>query len=91
MSVDVHEVRGRVSGVGGIRARVGTVGQIGGKVTLPSVMRQEEYEGPYTVTPRLDEQVLQTAHKSMTDDVTVEVIPVVYTSNIHGGKTVVIG
>lgn len=91
MSVDLHEVRGRVSGVGGVTARVGTVGQVGGTVTLPSIARQDPYDGPYTVTPRLDEQVLPTAHKSMTGDVTVEVIPVVYTSNVHGGKTVVIG
>lgn len=35
MSEDLHEIRGRVSGVGGVNARVGTVGQVGGRVTFP--------------------------------------------------------
>lgn len=81
ITVDVHEVR----------ARVGTVGRVGGRVTLPSISRPEEYTGPYTVTPRIEEQVLATSQRFMTDNVTVETIPVTYTTNIHGGKTVVIG
>ena len=51
----------------------------------------DPYEGPYEVTPRLTEQVLETIHKTMRDDVTVHEIPVVMTSNVYGGKTVVIG
>lgn len=35
MSGEIHEIRGLVSGVGGITARVGTVGQVGGRVTFP--------------------------------------------------------
>ena len=91
MSVDLHEVRGRVSGVGGITARVGTVGQVGGQVTLPRIATQDPYTGPYRVTPRMHEQVLPTSLKSMTDDVTVEIIPVTYTHNEQGGRTVLIG
>lgn len=49
------------------------------------------YEGAYEVTPNFDEQVLETNGKRMTDDVTVHVIPVTWTTNIHGGQTVVIG
>lgn len=49
------------------------------------------YDGPYEVTPRFVEQMLQTNGKTMGDDVTVHAIAVVETTNIHGGKTVVIG
>lgn len=51
-----------------------------------------EYEGPYTVIPVLhDAQELETKGKRMADDMTVEAIPVVITSNPYGGRTVVIG
>lgn len=50
-----------------------------------------EYEGEYEVTPRLYEQSLATTDKALRDDVTVHQIPVVYTSNIYDGMTVVIG
>jgi hypothetical protein len=50
------------------------------------------YVGDYTVTPRLGEQVvLETAQKSMTQNVTVEQIPMYETTNLQGGKTVIIG
>lgn len=52
----------------------------------------EEYEGPYSVTPRLyygDE--LATRGYLMRDNVIVNAIPVVQTTNIYGGQTVVIG
>ena len=56
-----------------------------------SLVKNPDYEGEYTVTPRLYDQYLETNNKVMTDDVTVYEIPVVYTSNVYGGKTVVIG
>lgn len=50
------------------------------------------YTGEYTVKPKLYlEQTLETEGKQMLDDVTVLEIPVTTTSNIYGGKTVVIG
>lgn len=50
-----------------------------------------EYEGEYEVTPRLYEQSLETTNKALRNDVTVRQIPVVYTSNLYDGQTVVIG
>ena len=45
----------------------------------------EEYEGPYEVTPlAYDEQVLATANKQMSQDVTVHKVPFYETSNEHG-------
>lgn len=51
-----------------------------------------DYEGETTVRPRIGEaQILDTSLTVLHQDVTVEQIPVVTTSNIYGGKTVVIG
>lgn len=50
------------------------------------------YEGPYTVVSELhDAQTLATNGKRMTENMTVEPIPVIWTTNPHGGQTVVIG
>lgn len=91
MSTEMHKIRGTVSGVGGIVGRLTGQGQLGGTVTLPQIVGPPKYPGPYTVTSSLNEQVLDTSGLAMTDDVTIKEIPVVYTSNLFGGKTVVIG
>lgn len=50
------------------------------------------YTGSYTVVSALYEtQTMETNGKRMTDDVTIEPIPVTTTTNPYGGQTVVIG
>ena len=51
----------------------------------------EEYPGPYTVTPTRENQVLRTAQKVATRNITVFEIPYVEVSNLSGGKTATIG
>lgn len=51
----------------------------------------EAYDGPYVVTPAIDSQVLSTAQKRMTDNMTVKAIPYFRTSNPQMGETVYIG
>ena len=46
------------------------------------------YEGEYEVVPSLHEQVLQTRHKRMEDDVTVKEIPYAEAHNDAGGVTI---
>lgn len=89
--MDELHIRGTLSAVGGIRGHLGEIGQIGGDVTLPEVITAQPFEGPYTVIPRLYQQELATRGLAMSDDVTVKQIPVVYTSNLYDGKTVMIG
>ena len=73
-------ITGKISG-GGSRL----VGKIGVRM-LPY------YEGEYTVTPRLNESViLETEQKSMSQNVTVQPIPIYETENSAGGLTVIIG
>jgi len=42
------------------------------------------YEGPYTVVPEVNAQMLQTKDKKMTDNVTVTAIPYYEVSNTSG-------
>lgn len=49
------------------------------------------YTGDYIVTPRIEEQILETKNKSMKNDVVVEKIPYSEVANIGGGKTATIG
>lgn len=49
------------------------------------------YDGNYVVTPRIDEQIMATKHKVMSDDVTIKAIPFFDVSNTSGGSTVYIG
>ena len=58
-----------------------------GTVVYPT----DPYTGEYVVTPHFSEQTLPTNGKQMLHDVTVLEIPVVRTSNLQGGQTVVIG
>ena len=52
---------------------------------------RDGYEGPYSVTPQFEDQVLETKDKLMLDDVTVDAIAVSSVSNPAGGRTVYIG
>lgn len=49
------------------------------------------YDGEYEVTPKIDEQVLETKNKTMKKDLTIKSIPYYETSNLSDGKTVIIG
>lgn len=58
----------------------------GGGAALPA------YPGPYTVVPEAwFEQTFPTAGKRMTQDLTVDAVPYLLTSNESGGYTATIG
>lgn len=67
-------------------ADFGEVTEIGGG----SSASQGNYEGPYQVTPKKEEQILETNEKVMSDDVTVDGIPYYEVSNSSGGVTLII-
>lgn len=50
-----------------------------------------KYEGDYVVAPSISEQVLETASKMMTDNLTITEIPYSEVSNLSGGLTAKIG
>lgn len=51
----------------------------------------DSYKGKYEVTPKTSAQVLETAHKVMSKDVTVKSIPYYEVDNMQQGTTVIIG
>lgn len=46
------------------------------------------YEGEYTITPKIAEQVLATKNKTTTDNITVLAVPYSEVTNPQGGSTV---
>lgn len=83
------ELSGTLTSTGRLHGSlVGDNHKINGTLTIPSVVGAETYAGPYEVTPKAwEEQTLETAHKLMTDDVTVFRVPYYETSNLFDGKT----
>lgn len=63
----------------------------GWEVEFDNAKKTIYYDGEYEITPSLDEQTLETANKTMLDDVTVHQIQITRTSNPEGGLTVLIG
>lgn len=59
--------------------------------TVTKYIGGEKYEGSYVVTPKVREQTLHTANKSLENDVTIKEIPFFKVSNNSGGNTVYIG
>lgn len=82
---------------GEIRASARMQGVIRSCGNLSAVIRYADtiggipYEGAYVIRPTLDAQMMETKHKSMTDNVTVEAIPISYVGNTAGGETAIIG
>ena len=62
-----------------------------GYLNVPTAVDAEVYKGLYVVDPSFDEQILETKHKMMKDNVTIEPIFVSKTTNLSGGNTVYIG
>lgn len=87
----MEKIVGTLTGIAGISGNLSAEVSVSGAVVIPERIPVEEYGGEYSVTPRLEEQTLQTQGYKMRENLTVQTIPVVATSNIYGGKTVVIG
>lgn len=77
----------------------GQEGYITGSISSPINLRgrvlitvdHECYSGNCTVTPKVEAQVLPTCDKVITQDITVEGIPIYEVSNPQGGNTIIIG
>jgi hypothetical protein len=51
----------------------------------------EVYEGSYQATPQVESQIMETAQKFLTDNVTIKAIPFFDVTNTAGGITIYIG
>lgn len=61
-----------------------TIDGQGNAIFVTKASDADYYDGDYVITPRVDEQILQTREKLMADNVTVKEIPYYETSNING-------
>lgn len=91
MANEIRRINGSLSVVRKINGTIGSQGRIGGSINRATREYTTVYEGPYSVIPKAYfEQILETAHKYMTDDVTVAKVPYYETSNLSDGITVYI-
>ncbi len=89
---DPVQITGVLSGVGTLNGSLSiTPAVIESSITIPERVEIETYDGSYEVIPKLYSQILDTYGKKMREDLTVDEIPVIRTSNPDGGQTVLIG
>lgn len=86
-----HTIRGILTPSHNMTGAIFKRASISGALTIPVYVDVDIYSGNYEVTPDFTGQVLPTANKALTNDVTVKPIEVQVTSNTSGGKTVYIG
>lgn len=79
---------GEIRSEGILSGSIVSEGALKGSLSMP--VGYEDYPGPYTVTPKIRPQSLNTADKHMAHDVTIEPIPYYEVSN-QNGKTIIIG
>lgn len=87
--IPVVPLKGEISGVQELSGSINAVGSLEGGLSVD--LAQTPYSGPYEVDPRKVEQILDTAHKSMARDVTVNAIAYIEVGNLSGGTTATIG
>lgn len=69
-----------------------TIPKMSGNVGAKTInIGGKPYDGEYVVTPRVNEQKLETKGAIMNDDVTVRAIPFFNVGNQSGGSTAYIG
>ena len=61
------------------------------KEEIREVIGTEIYSGDYEVIPKVREQILETAKKTMKEDMKVLAIPFSIVDNTAGGQTITIG
>ena len=71
--------------VAAILADIAVGGPVVEEIMLPF------YEGSYEITPGVSDRTLETANRSMAQDVTMKAIPYYTTTNKSGGYTAIIG
>ena len=84
------ELSGTLSAPGGIIGVLTGPKNIQGQLTIPNAILPPSYEGPYEVTPSGSEQVLETDHLYMMDNITINPIPSNYGLITWDGSTLTV-
>ena len=81
----VCEIHGVIKTAENVSGFISGSGNMTGTVAIGSGFVTDKYTGEYVVIPKADnEQILKTANKLMSDDVTVKKVPYFETSNQYG-------
>jgi hypothetical protein len=78
------EITGSFSVLEKISGKLSSQGTLSATLAISGGALPETYDGPYEVVPKTADQVLDTDHKFLTDDVTVFEIPYAETTNVYG-------
>lgn len=93
MPSEIHRLRAVLTPIGTLRCTLTGGRRLSAQLSIERIIQNESetYPGPYVVDPSFANQILETAQKIMSDDVTVHPIEVSRVSNLSGGTTVYIG
>lgn len=86
-----HSISGRLSSMQRITGSMTEAVVITGAIFIPTYVDVDLYSGDYDVSPDFTGKTLDTANKTLTDNITVKPIEVQTMSNSSGGLTVYIG
>jgi hypothetical protein len=87
----MSKLKGEVLTLPKMSGSVSTPKSLSGNVGAKTInIGGSPYEGEYVVTPKVDQQIMPTKGKVMTNDLTVKAVPVFRVSNTSGGTTVYI-
>ena len=87
MGLNAENISGNIGINGSLSGNIGSR-HISGSTVITRSYDFPVYTGDTTVIPKAIEQVLETNHKTVIDDITVLGIPYTEVSNLSGGLTV---
>lgn len=90
MANEIRRVGGSLTVVRRINGTIGSQGRVGGSINRATTEYASVYEGPYSVTPTQQTQVLQTQNKKATDVITINPIPSNYGLITWNGSTLTV-
>lgn len=74
---------------GCLSGAINSEGVLEGSLSMPT--GYDDYAGPYDVVPKVTPRSLDTADKHLANNITIKAIPYYEVSNLHNGKTIIIG
>lgn len=81
-------LRGTLAGVGGISGTMQTAGGLNAQLGVPKTPPQ--YQGEYTVTPSQQTQTLNTAGRTLAENITINPIPQNYGLITYNGGIITV-
>ena len=78
IKVQAATITGTIFQTGAISGAISQEGRLIGNLATAYSTSAQKYEGEYEVTPTVNEQILETKNKLMTEDIKIQAIPKEY-------------